>query len=723
MHRLLAFVRCCACSLSGHLSRSANVSVLQVALLVVVCFAGPTQAADPVVTQVATNYASDHSCALMTNGAVKCWGDNVNGQLGDGTKTNRSTPTDVSGFSSGVVAVALGENHTCALTTGGGVKCWGLNSSGQLGNGTTTTPVVAVNVSGLTGGVAAITAGQSHSCALMASGGVKCWGSNHFAQLGDGTKDDRLTPTDVSGLTGGVVAIAAGSIQTCALTTGGGVKCWGDNIGGLPGGTPQLLTPTDVTGLTSGVVAISSGHAHTCALTSAGGVKCFGNSGDGRLGDGTTAPHSTPTDVSGLTSGVAAVSAALGHTCAVTTAGVAKCWGRNSSGQLGDGTTNQRLTPTDVSGLSGGVASISGAGTHTCALTINGGAKCWGNNVVNQLGDGTTTQSLVSTDVSGLALSGQTVGQSVNFALPVASISVGRSANPSATATSALLANVDTYTTSTCTVTNGALVTGVAPGLCMLRAGQAGNTTHKAAPFQTRLLLIDNIPTTNNVVITATPNPPGAGSPLVLLVTVTGTSPSGTVTINDGSRVLGTMSLSNGTGLFTTSNLAAGPHTLIATYSGDSVNPVGNSVPIDVTIPAGVTLNPVSVAFSPNPPVVGLPVTLTASVDGNNPSGEVIFLDGTTEIGRGSVTGGRAFTIPIFSVGKHNITARYSGDAANPAATSPVASFDVQSSNGGGGGSGGGCSINPNAAFDPTLLLVWVLALGYSVRQRTKLTS
>ena len=209
----------------------------------------------------------------------------------------------------------------------------------------------------------------------------------------------------------------------------------------------------------------------------------------------------------------------------------------------------------------------------------------------------------------------------------------------------------------------------------------------------------------------------------MLLVTVTGTSPSGTVTINDGSRVLGTMSLSNGTGLFTTSNLAAGPHTLIATYSGDSVNPVGNSVPIDVTIPAGVTLNPVSVAFSPNPPVGGLPVTLTASVDGNNPSGEVIFLDGTTEIGRGSVTGGRAFTIPIFSVGKHNITARYSGDAANPAATSPVASFDVQSSSGGGGGSGGGCSINPNAAFDPTLLLVWVLALGYSVRQRTKLTS
>ena len=292
-----------------------------------------------------------HTCVLTKAGAVKCMGINYFGELGEGTTANRKLPVDVTGLSSGVKAISAGSVHSCALTTGGGVKCWGYNYDGELGDGTTGNRKTPVDVTGLTSGVKAISAGSDLSCALTTGGGVKCWGYNYYGELGDGTTTNRKTPVDVTGLTSGVKAISAGMYQTCALTTGGGVKCWGWNIySSLGDGTTiNRKIPVDVTGLSSEVKAISTGTYQGCALTTGGGVKCWGGNDWGQLGDGTTTDRKTPVDVTGLASGISTISAGGNHSCAMSSgAAIFKCWGDNYYGQLGDGTTVDKLVPTDV---------------------------------------------------------------------------------------------------------------------------------------------------------------------------------------------------------------------------------------------------------------------------------------------------------------------------------------------------------------------------------------
>ena len=312
------------------------------------------------------------------------------------------------------VAVATGLIHSCALTSSGSVKCWGDNYRGQLGEGTSgdvrgrATPG---EVLGLGGGVASIASGQRHTCALMTGGTIRCWGANRYGELGDGTTVQRTTPVNVAGLAGAVRAIAA-AWHTCAITTAGEVECWGLNDFGQlgDGTTTDRSTPAAVSGLRSGVKAIAAGNAHTCALTDAGAVECWGDNEYGQLGDGTTATRHLPVTVSGLAGGALAVAVGSEHSCALMRSGGVKCWGLNAGGQLGDGTRVNRRRPVAVVGLRYGVIAIAadrGRGVigegHTCALTHAGAVKCWGENADGQLGDRSTRERTRPVNVSGLS--------------------------------------------------------------------------------------------------------------------------------------------------------------------------------------------------------------------------------------------------------------------------------------------------------------------------------
>ena len=346
-----------------------------------------------------------HTCALTRGGGVKCWGQNTDGQLGNGSTPDSATPVEASGLRRGVTAVVAGGDYTCALTSGGGVKCWGYNGSGQLGNGSTAGSPTPVDVVGLASGITAITVGDSTTCALTRDGGVKCWGR----LLGNGSTTTNTKPVDISGLASGVTAIAAGYGHVCALMATGRVRCWGYNRYGQlgNGSTTNSAIPVDISGLTSGVTAIAAGAGHTCAITEEGGATCWGYGGDGQLGNGSTADSAMPVDVAGLTSGVTAIAAGIlhsedgSHTCAVTSAGSAMCWGPNTYGQLGNGSYTKSSVPVQVSGLASGVAAITVSNDHTCALTSGGGVACWGNNTSKQAGK-PLKDSNVPVVVSGL---------------------------------------------------------------------------------------------------------------------------------------------------------------------------------------------------------------------------------------------------------------------------------------------------------------------------------
>ncbi len=376
-----------------------------------------------------------HTCTLLTDGTVDCWGDNQFGELGDGTSTDSSTPVQVlgvgdSGLLAGVTQITLGGDHTCALITGGTVDCWGWNGYGQLGNGTTTnssTPVQVLGVggNGLLSGVTQLAAGGDHNCALLSGGAVDCWGDNQFGELGNATIAYSSTPVQVvavgdSGLLAGATQLTAGAEHSCALLSGGTVDCWGWNFAGQLGNgtdtnssTPVQVLTLGGSGVLSGATQLASGDYHTCALLSAGAADCWGYNSAGQLGNGTTTYSSTPVQVlavggGGVLSGATQLAGGGLHTCALLSGGNVDCWAWNFYGQLGNGTNTNSSTPVQVLAVGGGgvlagATQLAAGYDHTCALLSGDAVDCWGWNYFGQLGNSTYTSSSTPVEVIDLA--------------------------------------------------------------------------------------------------------------------------------------------------------------------------------------------------------------------------------------------------------------------------------------------------------------------------------
>lgn len=383
---------------------------------------------------LALSSGTTHTCAILDDSSVKCWGANGYGQLGyndidtrgDASGSMASLDSVYLGFNKTATAIATGDYHTCVIVNSGSVKCWGRNNYGQLGLGNMNTYGHTTNSMnnlsfvylGLLRTAKAIALGSGHSCALLDNGTVKCWGRNEQGQLG---YDDTSPRGDISGsmLSLGTVnlgtgrtakAIAAGSWHTCALLDDDSVKCWGMNDNGQLGqndvtdrgntaGAMAALTPIDL-GTGRHAVKISAGHQSTCVVLDNGQAKCWGANAAANLGyDDTTQRGDATNPMSGVTAlnlgtGRLAkqVDAGGTHTCAVLDDDTLKCWGDNSRGQLG---YDDQATRGDTSGSMAALVTVSLGATvralslgayHTCAITSDYRLKCWGNNLSGELG-------------------------------------------------------------------------------------------------------------------------------------------------------------------------------------------------------------------------------------------------------------------------------------------------------------------------------------------------
>jgi len=341
-------------------------------------------ATQPLSAVQAMDLGSAHTCALVNNEVI-CWGLADKGQLGDGTGEWSYWPVKVEGLPPGIKDIATGGNFNCALSDGGAVFCWGDNNAGQLGDGTFQGRLAAVPVAGLASGVIAITVGYAHACALLGSGAVRCWGDNLFGQVGDGSSGNhRTTPVSVAGLGTNVASVTAGDSLSCALYDNGNVACWGSYVG--DGTSNNRASPTTVIDLEGPVSALASG-GHTCALLQSGDVECWGPGQHGQIGDGDSVYRLSPTHVSGLPAPAVSIAAGSGSTCAALADGTVWCWGLSIAADLDENGVVSQPMPHQVDGFADAVTRVALGGGHACALTSGARMECWGSNLAGQLGD------------------------------------------------------------------------------------------------------------------------------------------------------------------------------------------------------------------------------------------------------------------------------------------------------------------------------------------------
>ena len=366
---------------------------------------------------------AEHTCARSHDGGVKCWGEGADGRLGLGNtddvgamNTPADTPTvDVGGV---VVDICAGAAFSCAVLENGDARCWGDAGQGKLGTndnqniGDTEPPSMSPPIQ-IGGDAIGIACGNQHACALLSDGAVRCWGVSNSGRLGnminqsigDNEHPDMFDPVVVGGA---VADIVAGAEHTCALLEDGTVRCWGNAaLGRLGNGNgsqnigddepPSIAT--NIVALGTAAIQIAAGDAHTCALLDDGSIKCWGEATNGQLGNGDTTEDigdDETLDMVGPVPLPAAVAIGAGgdHSCAVLSSGDLTCWGEAGSGQLGNESTTDVVTPTGVAvnlGQDVDVVSVGAGSAHTCARIAGGALICFGLNTRGQLGYGNGT--------------------------------------------------------------------------------------------------------------------------------------------------------------------------------------------------------------------------------------------------------------------------------------------------------------------------------------------
>ncbi len=320
-----------------------------------------------------------HACGETPSGEIFCWGGNASGQLGDNSTAQKLLPSRaVTTLRFGVLAA--GAAHTCAIgVPGSASSCWGDGQFGQLGNGGVTNALTPSAIQGSLNWVE-LSAGDRHTCGLASGGAIYCWGSGSNGQLGTGRQTSETTPVPVQAGSLRFTAVAAGGLNTCAITESSQTYCWGSRFGA----SPVLI---------AGGLAFTSlrlGSEHSCGLIADGSAYCWGSNQSGQLGTGGPSESLAPAGVQ-TSLRFSVLTAGATHTCGLALDAVAYCWGSNTDSQLGIGiTAATQATPVRVVGgftFSG----IRAGSRHTCGLANGtGAAVCWGLNSSGQLGDGTT---------------------------------------------------------------------------------------------------------------------------------------------------------------------------------------------------------------------------------------------------------------------------------------------------------------------------------------------